>query len=78
MITIELARRLGEGGVLWQPQAGDRFTIDEHDLAGDLFWISDLTSEAAPLPGPVGAGLQRHDRVGAGRGPPRHRALAPT
>ena len=45
MITIELARRLASDGVLWQPQAGDRFTIDEHDLAGDLFWISDLTIE---------------------------------
>lgn len=45
MITIELARRLASDGVLWQPRAGDRFTIDEHDLAGDLFWISDLTIE---------------------------------
>ena len=31
--------------MLWQPKPGDRFTIDEPDLAGELFWISDLTIE---------------------------------
>ena len=45
MITVDLARQLAEGGVLWQPQPGDRFTIDEPDLVGDLYWISDLTIE---------------------------------
>jgi hypothetical protein len=45
MITVELARRLAADGVLWQPQPGDRFTIDEHDLVGQLYWISDLTIE---------------------------------
>ena len=45
MITVELARQLASDGVLWQPKPGDRFIIDEHDLAGELFWISDLTIE---------------------------------
>lgn len=45
MLTVELARRLASDGVLWQPQPGDRFTIDEPGLVGDLFWISDLTIE---------------------------------
>ena len=45
MITVELARQLASDGVLWQPKPGDRFTIDEPDLAGELFWISDLTIE---------------------------------
>lgn len=45
MITVELARQIAADGVLWQPQPGDRFTIDETDLVGDLFWISDLTIE---------------------------------
>jgi hypothetical protein len=45
MITVELARQLASDGVLWQPKPGDRFIIDEPDLGGELFWISDLTIE---------------------------------
>ncbi len=43
MITIDLARRLVAGGVLWEPQPGDRFTIDQPGVAGEVFWISELT-----------------------------------
>ena len=43
MITIELARRLSEGGVLWEPAPGDRFTIDQPNVVGEVFWISHLT-----------------------------------
>ena len=28
MITVELSRSLNQGGVLWEPAPGDRFTID--------------------------------------------------
>ncbi len=45
MIDIALARSLATAGVLWQPAAGDRFTIDEPELVGDVFWISELTIE---------------------------------
>ncbi|HET7280605.1 MAG TPA: hypothetical protein VFJ22_21225 [Dermatophilaceae bacterium] len=45
MIDVQLARDLAAAGVLWQPVPGDRFTIDERQLAGDIFWISDLTIE---------------------------------
>lgn len=45
MISVELARRLQEAGVMWSPRAGDRFTIDEPELLGQVFWISDLTIE---------------------------------
>jgi hypothetical protein len=45
VIGLELARDLAAAGVLWQPQPGDRFTIDERQLSGDVFWISDLTIE---------------------------------
>ena len=31
--------------MLWEPRAGDRFVIDTELLAGDVFWISDLTVE---------------------------------
>ncbi|HET7398048.1 MAG TPA: hypothetical protein VFJ94_05955 [Intrasporangium sp.] len=43
MITVELARRLLAGGVLWEPRPGDRFAIDQPTMAGEVFWISELT-----------------------------------
>src|SRR6476469_6864103 len=43
MITVELARRLGGAGILWEPAPGDRFTIDQHNIVGEVFWISHLT-----------------------------------
>jgi hypothetical protein len=45
MLTVQLARDLATAGVLWQPQAGDRFIIDAELLTDDIFWISDLTVE---------------------------------
>ena len=43
MITVDLARALVVGGVLWEPQPGDRFTIDRPGVVGEVFWISELT-----------------------------------
>lgn len=43
MITLELARRLAAGGVLWEPRPGDRFAIDQPELVSEVFWISELT-----------------------------------
>ena len=43
MISVELARGLSEGGVLWEPAPGDRFTIDQPNVVGEVFWISHLT-----------------------------------
>ena len=45
MITVDLARKLLATGLLWVPQAGDRFVIDRETLLSDVFWISDLTVE---------------------------------
>ena len=43
MITVELARQVAEAGVLWEPSPGDRFTIDQPNVVGEVFWISHLT-----------------------------------
>jgi hypothetical protein len=43
VITPELARRLQQDGVLWEPAPGDRFTIDQPNVVGEVFWISHLT-----------------------------------
>lgn len=45
MISVDLARQLLATGVLWQPRPGDRFVIDKEALAGEVFWVSDLTIE---------------------------------
>ena len=43
MISVELARQLAQAGVLWEPSPGDRFTIDQPNVVGEVFWISHLT-----------------------------------
>ncbi len=45
MISLDNARALREYGVPWTPTAGDRFTLGQVDLMGQVFWISDLTIE---------------------------------
>ena len=51
MISIELARSLSEGGVLWEPTPGDRFTIDQPNIVGEVFWISHLTIDVHTFKG---------------------------
>ena len=46
MISIELARRLRDAGVAWHPQTGDRFTILQPEMSGEVFTISDMMIEA--------------------------------
>ena len=45
MIGLDLARALRDAGVRWTPEPGDRFVIDAADLAGEIYWISELTVE---------------------------------
>lgn len=51
MISIELARSLSEGGVLWEPTPGDRFTINQPNIVGEVFWISHLTIDVHTFKG---------------------------
>lgn len=45
MLTLDTARALAASGILWEPQAGDRFAITQQELAGEVYWISELTIE---------------------------------
>lgn len=45
MISVDTARALRESGVPWSPAAGDRFTLVQDELVGQVFWVSDLTIE---------------------------------
>jgi hypothetical protein len=43
MLTIDLARRLTDAGLTWQPASGDRFVVSVAGMENDVFVISDLT-----------------------------------
>ena len=45
MITRDLAERLREAGLPWEPASGDRFIIPDRDLDDHLFVISEMTIE---------------------------------
>ena len=51
MISVELSRSLSQGGVLWEPTPGDRFTIDQPNIVGEVFWISHLTIDVHTFKG---------------------------
>ncbi|WNB84782.1 pilus assembly protein CpaE [Cellulomonas sp. ATA003] len=46
MISIDLARQLRDAGVAWHPSTGDRFTLLEPSMTGEVFTISDMMIEA--------------------------------
>ncbi len=43
MLTIELARRLADAGLEWEPTSGDRFVLPIEGMEEDVFVISELT-----------------------------------
>ncbi len=43
MLSVELARQLRKAGVRWDPRPGDRFVVDQPEMAEHLFWVSDFT-----------------------------------
>jgi hypothetical protein len=54
MIPVELARRLRDAGLRWEPARGDRFVIVDRDMDEQVFVLSDMTIEVHEFPtGPV-------------------------
>lgn len=45
MISRELAERLRDVGVPWEPASGDRFMIPDREMDDDVFVVSDMTIE---------------------------------
>lgn len=43
MLTIELARRLTDAGLIWEPVSGDRFVVPVKGMEDDVFVISEIT-----------------------------------
>jgi hypothetical protein len=46
MISVDLARRLRDAGLVWHPASGDAFSIESAELGGEVFTVSDMTIEA--------------------------------
>lgn len=42
MISIELARKLRQSGLLWRPAEGDRFVVPDRGLDDKIYTISEL------------------------------------
>lgn len=47
MIDIDVARRLQQAGLDWDPHDGDRFAVDTEDLRTETFLLSSMVIEAA-------------------------------
>jgi hypothetical protein len=45
VISVELARRLRDGGLKWTPAPGDRFVVADRDMDDDVFTLSEMTVE---------------------------------
>jgi hypothetical protein len=49
VISTELARRLYDAGVAWDPESGDQFMIPGRDMDDDVFAVSDMVVEVHEL-----------------------------
>lgn len=49
MLTVELALRLREAGLAWEPQNGDRFAVPGRNLDGEVFVVSQMTIDAVDV-----------------------------
>ena len=50
MISTDLAISLRDAGLVWHPQSGDRFQLDEPEFEADVFTVSDMTIEPRDYP----------------------------
>ncbi len=50
MIALDLARRLRDGGLRWDPARGDRFVVPDKGMDEDVFVISDMVVEVQSTP----------------------------
>ena len=51
MISVDLARRLHDEGLLWSPMPGDRFVVDRPETEHDVFHLADMTVDVHEMVG---------------------------
>ena len=76
MISLEMAQRLKEAGVVWEPAQGDKFALLDRELDDRVFVINDMATVIELLQGIARSHLSRHARVGAGLYPSDRNGLA--
>ncbi|AYY11451.1 pilus assembly protein CpaE [Actinobacteria bacterium YIM 96077] len=50
MISVELARRLRDAGLQWEPRAGDHFVLPDRDMDDDVFVVSTMVVDVHEFP----------------------------
>lgn len=50
MISVDLARRLRDGGLRWEPAPGDRFVVVDREMDDDVFTLAEMTVEVHDVP----------------------------
>ncbi|TDC54228.1 pilus assembly protein CpaE [Jiangella ureilytica] len=50
MISLELARKLREAGLRWEPQPGDRFVIADRGMDDEVFVVSHMVVDVHEFP----------------------------
>jgi hypothetical protein len=50
MLSVDLAKRLRDAGLVWKPAPGDRFVLPDREMDDDIFVLSDMTIELHELP----------------------------
>ena len=51
MISVDLARRLRDVGLTWEPSPGDRFVVPDREMDDHVFVVSDMVVEVHDTPG---------------------------
>jgi hypothetical protein len=50
VIPLDLAIRLRDAGLVWQPAAGDRFAVPDRDLDDEVFVLANMIVQVHDLP----------------------------
>ena len=50
MLSLALAAELHDAGLRWDPAPGDRFTIRQDELLGEVFTVSEMTIQVHDYP----------------------------
>jgi hypothetical protein len=50
VISLTAAQNLSRAGVRWSPRAGDRFTVRNSEMGGEVFTVADMVVEAREYP----------------------------
>jgi hypothetical protein len=50
VISVDLAEKLAQAGLRWEPARGDHFMLPHKDMDDDVFVLSDMTIEVHQFP----------------------------